>query len=109
MRRVVVTGLGLLTSLGNNVSDTWSNLLSCHSGIQKINNFETSDLPCKIAGFIDENPNNKNYMDLNSFFESKELKRNDRFIIYGLVAAKEAIVDAGVDKFYDRQKLEVSN
>ena len=80
MRRVVVTGLGLLTSIGTNFKDTWKNLLSCKSGIKKITNFETNDLPCKIAGFISDNPIDDNFIDLLSIFKTKEIKRNDRFI-----------------------------
>ena len=98
MRRVVVTGLGLLTSIGTNIKDTWNNLLSCKSGIKQITNFETKDLSCKIAGFISHDPNSSNFIDLQSIFQTKEIKRNDRFIIYGLVAAKEAIEDSGIDE-----------
>ena len=105
MRRVVVTGLGLLTSIGNDVKNTWDNLISCKSGIRKITTFDISDLPCKIAGFINENPNEENSINLQSIFENKELKRNDRFIIYGLAAAKEAIKDSGIDKLKDEQKI----
>ena len=105
MRRVVVTGLGVLTSIGTNIKDTWNNLLSCKSGIKKITNFETNDLSCKIAGFISENPIDDNFFDSQSIIGTKELKRNDRFIIYGLVAAKEAIEDSGIDKLKEEQKL----
>ena len=78
MRRVVVTGLGLLTSIGTNVKDTWDNLISCKSGIKKIINFEINDLPCKIAGFIGGDPNDKLNKDILSTIEPKEIKRNDR-------------------------------
>ena len=46
MKRVVVTGIGLLTSIGDGVNQTWTNLISCNSGIRKITNFDTDDLPC---------------------------------------------------------------
>ena len=52
MRRVVVTGIGLLTTLGNDHTSTWKNLLNGSSGIKKVEGFDTSDLPCKIAGQI---------------------------------------------------------
>ena len=71
MRRVVITGIGLLTSLGSNVQDTWDNLLKCKSGIRKIINFNTDDLPCKIAGFISDNPDDEFHYDFNSNFENK--------------------------------------
>ena len=52
MRRVVVTGLGLLTSLGNKTENTWTNLIKLKSGIKKISHFDTEGLSCKIAGHI---------------------------------------------------------
>ena len=104
MRRVVVTGLGLLTSIGANVNETWQNLLSCKTGIKKITNFETSDLPCKIAGFIEHDSKLNNFFDSQSIIGTKELKRNDRFIIYGLIAASEAIEDSGINTFNEEQK-----
>ena len=54
-KRIVVTGLGLLTSIGDNVQNTWDNLISCKSGIRKISSFDTEDLSCKIAGHISNN------------------------------------------------------
>ena len=57
MKRVVVTGIGLITSIGNNKEDTWNNLINCKSGIKKINHFNTDDLTCKIAGFISHDKN----------------------------------------------------
>ena len=64
MRRVVVTGLGLFTSIGGNVKESWDNLISCKSGIKKITKFDTSDLSCKIAGHISEDSNDEFYIDL---------------------------------------------
>ena len=55
MRRVAVTGLGLLTTLGNDKDSSWNNLINCKSGIKKINHFDVSDMPAKIAGFINNN------------------------------------------------------
>ena len=97
MKRVVVTGLGLLTSIGDGVQNTWDNLILCKSGIKQISSFDTENLSCKIAGFISENSNDEVSCNLQNIFEAKDLKRNDRFIIYGLVAAKEAIEDSGID------------
>ena len=91
MRRVVVTGIGLLTSLGNNKDISWKNLIDTKSGIKKIDQFDVSDLPAKIAGYIDNNPQSPNYFNSSSYLEIKDIKRNDRFIQYGLVAAKMAI------------------
>ena len=81
MKRVVVTGIGLLTSLGSNYKDSWYNLLSGNSGIKKINHFDTDDLSCKIAGYL------KDTFDPLDFLDSRDIKRNDRFIQYGLIAS----------------------
>ena len=105
MRRVVITGIGLLTSIGFNVKETWNNILSCKSGIKKITQFDTEDIPCKIAGFISGDPNDKLFTDIQNTIDPKEIKRNDRFIIYGLIAAKEAIEDSGIDSLTEEQKI----
>ena len=91
MRRVVVTGVGLLTSIGNDKDTSWNNLINRKSGIQKINHFDVSDLPAKIAGYINNNPEDENYFNKSSILESRDINRNDRFIQYGLIAAKMAI------------------
>ena len=62
MRRVVVTGMGLLTSLGNNLDSSWDNLINFKSGIKKIDHFDVSNLPSKIAGFINNDPNDEDYV-----------------------------------------------
>ena len=107
MRRVVVTGMGLLTTLGNNLDTSWDNLINCKSGIKQINHFDVSDLPSKIAGYINNNPEDENYFNKSSFLEPKDLKRNDRFIQYGLLAAKMAIEDAGLINLTEEEKLKV--
>ena len=105
MRRVVVTGLGLLTTLGNDNKTSWNNLIEGKSGIKKIDHFDVSELPCKIAGFISNDVDDSNYFNKNLIIDSKDIKRNDRFIQYGLVAAKMAVDDAGLDNLSDEQKL----
>ena len=107
MRRVVVTGMGLLTTLGNNLDTSWDNLINCKSGIKQINHFDVSDLPSKIAGYINNNPEDENYFNKSSFLEPKDLKRNDRFIQYGLLAAKMAIEDAELINLTEEEKLKV--
>ena len=67
MRRVVVTGLGLLTTLGNDYKNSWNNLISGSSGIKKITQFDVSDLYNKIAGYISNNPDDENYFNKNNF------------------------------------------
>ena len=96
MKRVVVTGIGLLSSIGTGKDITWTNLLNGKSGIKKICNFDTEDFPCKIAGYISQNEDDSDYFDINSYLEPKEIKRNDRFIQYGIVAAREAFKHANI-------------
>ena len=107
MKRVVITGLGLLTSIGDNTNKTWNNLLKCKSGIKKISNFDVSDLTCQIAGYMPHNIEDEFYYNEDLFLEKKEINRNDRFIQYGLVAAKNAIEDANLSSLTDDQKLKV--
>lgn len=107
MKRVVVTGLGLLTSIGTNKDDTWKNLINSKSGIKKINNFDTSDLPCKIAGYISHDETDPFYYDRTKHLEVKDIKRNDRFIQYGIAAAKMAIEDSGIQGLSEEEKLNV--
>ncbi len=90
MRRVVVTGMGIVSPLGQGVQHNWSELLACKSGIKKINNFKVDDISCKIAGIVPEG-NDTGDLNIENFIEQKELKRIDRFIQLGIVAASEAM------------------
>ncbi len=88
-RRVVVTGLGCVSPVGNTVADAWSNLLAGQSGIGPITRFDASAMSCRIAGEI------KNF-DLESYISAKEARTMDRFIHYGIAAAAQAIQDSGL-------------
>jgi 3-oxoacyl-[acyl-carrier-protein] synthase II len=92
MRRVVVTGLGAVTPIGNNVKDFWSNLVSGVSGIDVIKRFDpiAIGLPVIIAGEV------KN-LNPEQFLDSKELKRMSDFVKFAVIAAKEAIQDSGLE------------
>ena len=105
MRRVVVTGIGLLSSIGVGKENIWTNLLNGKSGIKKINNFNTDEFTCKIAGYISNDESNENYLNISSHLDNKEIKRNDRFIQYGIVAAKMAVEDSGIQNLSDEDKL----
>ena len=107
MKRVVVTGMGLLTALGNDKEKSWNNLINLKSGIRKIDHFDVNDLPSQIAGYISQNEEDDNYFNKSAFLDSRDIKRNDRFIQYGLVAAKMAIKDAGLESLNDEEKLRV--
>ena len=89
MRRVVVTGLGTINPLGNNVDSSWNSLINSKSGIKKISRFEVESLPCKIAGIINDSQINEQIVSL------RDQRKIDRFIILGLIAAEEAIKDSG--------------
>ena len=96
MRRVVVTGMGLTTPLGNGVDLNWKRLTSGVVGINKIENFDVSDLPCKIAGQV-PNINNdpEGGLDIDNWIEPREYKRIDRFISYGIISAVQAVEHSG--------------
>jgi len=104
MRRVVVSGIGLISSIGNNLESTWNNLISGTSGIKKITSFDTSNLNCKIAGFISHEETEKFYLNRNNFLDNREINRNDRFIQYGLIASKLAIEDANLSVISEESK-----
>ena len=94
MRRVVVTGLGMVTPLGQGADHNWSQIISGKSGISRIENFDVSDISCQIAGQIPlaEEPGGLN---LDDWIEPREQRKQDRFIQLGLVAAIEAVQDSG--------------
>jgi len=88
-RRVVVTGLGCVSPVGNTVSDAWSNLLAGKSGINPISKFDASNYSCKIAGEV-------RGFDLESYIRAKEARTMDTFIHYGIAAAVQAVADSGL-------------
>ena len=96
MRRVVVTGMGLTTPLGNGVDVNWKRLTSGVVGINKIENFDVSDLPCKIAGQVPEiNNDPEGGLDIDNWIEPREYKRIARFISYGIISAVQAVEHSG--------------
>ena len=105
MRRVVVTGMGLTTPLGNGVDINWKRLTSGVVGINKIENFDVSDLPCKIAGQVPSiNNDPEGGLDIDQWIEPREYKRIDRFISYGIISAIQAIEDSGWKPQTENQK-----
>ena len=89
MRRVVVTGLGTINPLGNDVESSWNSLINSKSGISTITKFQVDNYPCKIAGSIDDSDIN------NEIVTDRDQRKIDRFITLGLIAAEEAIKDSG--------------
>ena len=90
-RRVVITGLGLLSPLGNEVENSWSNLLAGMNPVKPIQYFDTSDYDTKFAASLPS-------FEPEKYLEKKEIRRLDRFIQYGVAASKECILDSGIDE-----------
>src|SRR5262245_13419712 len=98
MRRVVVTGLGIVSPLGTGTDLNWDALIKGRSGLRKIRSFDASDLPSQVAGevpLISEPENLPGAFDINKYIEPKEQKKMDRFIHFGYAAATEAVEDSG--------------
>ncbi len=89
-RRVVVTGLGMLTPLGNDVQSTWQGLLDAKSGIQNITHFDTSKFGTHFAGLIND-------FDASAYMSPKDAKKMDLFIQYGIAAGVQAFQDSGLE------------
>ena len=95
MRRVVVTGLGMVTPLACGVEASWKRILEGKSGARKIEKFETSDLPCKIACGVPRGDGSDGSFNPDQWMEPKEQRKVDEFILYGLSAARQALDDSG--------------
>lgn len=89
MRRVVVTGIGMVSPCGNTLKDSWENIKNGRSGISTITHFDATDFPAKIAGEV------KN-LNAEDFVDKKDAKRLDPFLIYALAATKMAMEDSGL-------------
>ncbi|MBP6096657.1 MAG: beta-ketoacyl-ACP synthase II [Methyloversatilis sp.] len=88
-KRIVVTGLGIISPVGNTVEQAWENILAAKSGIRRISRFDPSELPVQIAGEVRD-------FDVASYLSPKEARRFDTFIHYGVAAAMDAIRDASL-------------
>jgi 3-oxoacyl-[acyl-carrier-protein] synthase II len=95
MRRVVVTGLGLVTALGTGVENTWSRILAGESGAGNITKFDASDLSARVAFEIKDGDGTNNTLKRDDWIDSKDQRRNDEFIQFALIAAKQAVADSG--------------
>jgi 3-oxoacyl-[acyl-carrier-protein] synthase II len=95
MRRVVVTGLGMVTPLGCGVEPTWQRLLAAESGIKRIEKFEVSDISSQIAGQIPLGDGANGTFNPDQWMEPKEQRKVDDFIVYAMCAATQALDDAG--------------
>ena len=97
--RVVVTGLGTINPISDNVSDFWDNLVSLKNGINKISHFDTSNFKTKLAAEV--------RVDLNNYFNKKELNKIDRFTCFALIASDQAINDAKINDKLDKNRIGV--
>lgn len=89
-RRVVVTGMGAVSPIGNTVEETWDGILNQVCGIDEITHFDTTDYKVKLAGEV------KN-LDLEQYFTKRELKFNDRFTQFARIVSKQAVENAKLD------------
>jgi 3-oxoacyl-[acyl-carrier-protein] synthase II len=95
MRRVVVTGMGMVTPLACGVEATWARLIAGESGARKIDTFDVSDITCKIAGMIPYGDGRNGTYNPDQWMEPKEQRKVDKFIVYAMCAAKQALEHAG--------------
>lgn len=89
-RRVVITGLGIISPVGNSVEQAWQNILAGRSGIDRLTRFDASTFPVQIAGEVKD-------FDVGQYLSPKEARRMDTFIHYGMAAGIQAIKDAGLE------------
>ncbi len=95
MRRVVITGLGLVTPLGCGVDATWTALLEGKSGARRVTEFEVSDISCQIASFVPRGDGSAGTFNPDRWMEPKEQRKVDDFIVYAMAAADQALADSG--------------
>ena len=89
-RRVVITGLGIVSPVGNDVATAWKNILAGQGGIRMIEDFDTSAFPVRFAGTVQG-------FDVSDYLSSKEARKMDPFIHYGIAAGKQALDDSGIE------------
>ncbi|MCH8098969.1 MAG: beta-ketoacyl-ACP synthase II [Proteobacteria bacterium] len=89
-RRVVITGMGIISPVGSKLDDAWDNVCNGVSGISLIDEFDTSGLPTRIAGLVKD-------FDVDTYLSKKDQRKNDPFIHYGVAASMDAIADAGLE------------
>ena len=97
LRRVVVTGMGTVSPLGCGVEPTWADILASRSGAKRIDDFQVDDIACQIAHRIPLGPLSEGKFNPDDWMDSKEQRKVDPFIVFGMAAATQAIADAGVE------------
>jgi 3-oxoacyl-[acyl-carrier-protein] synthase II len=104
MRRVVVTGLGMVSPLGVGVQNNWERLIKGESGLRAITSFDVSDLPAKVAGQVPRGPTAEGLFTADDHVSSKDQRKMDEFIVLAIAAAHEAIADSGWQPQTDEQR-----
>ncbi|GAA0543143.1 3-oxoacyl-[acyl-carrier-protein] synthase II [Rhizomicrobium palustre] len=104
MRRVVVTGLGLVTPLAGDVENSWSRLIQGKSGARRIEKFNTDDLATKIACMVPKGDGTNGTFNPDSGMDPKEQRKVDEFIVYGMAAAAQAVADSGWEPKTEEEK-----
>ena len=94
MKRVVVTGMGMVTPLACGVEETWKRLVKGESGIAKVESFDVSDLPCKIAGQVPRGDGANGTFNADQWMSPQEQRKVDAFVVYAMCAARQALDDA---------------
>lgn len=108
MKKVVITGMGIVSPVGTGVEYAWKNVLAGKSGVKKIDSFDVSDLASQIAG-VPQVGTEPGMFNPDAVVEPREQRKLDKSIIYGIVAADEAIKDAGLDSYEgDKERIGVS-
>ena len=97
MRRVVVTGLGIVSPLGTGIEEAWQRMLASESGAGPITKFDASDLPCRIAFEVKRGDGANGTLNADQWLEPKEQRRNDDFIQFAMIAAQQALKDSGLE------------
>ena len=108
MKKVVITGMGIVSPVGTGIEYAWKNVLAGKSGVKKIDSFEVADLPSQIAG-VPQVGTEPGMFNPDAVVEPREQRKLDKSIVYGIVAADEAIKDAGLDSYDgDKERIGVS-
>ena len=100
-RRVVITGMGIISPVGNTISESWNNIINGNSGVSVITKFDTTDFETKFAATVNLNP--EDHLD------KKEVRRVDEFIQFGLIASDQCVIDSGLNlELEDLNRIGVS-
>ncbi|MGF1605392.1 MAG: beta-ketoacyl-ACP synthase II [Rhodothalassiaceae bacterium] len=105
MRRVVVTGMGMVSPLGATVEATWERLIDGQSGAARVTKCDVSDLPSKVACEVKLGDGSNGGFDADAWVSPKDQRRIDDFILFGIAASQQAIDDAGITALSDEEKL----